>query len=194
MIWKRPNEYKRRLLRAARGLKDNEICVFIHSLPGADTDLAPAAVKRLQDEAGSCVHGLTRLRPGCITRRRAEARSVRTVSAWEGLGQEFARDMDKTPGGPPATDSANGNGRRPTDAFTDNVRPPLLADEALQHEQSDEGDHHLPKGPIGVLSLGALGVFFNDTGTSEIYTMMSTAPVIAFEPLTASPWSPEALR
>ncbi len=80
--------------------------------------------------------------------------------------------MDKTPGGPPATDPANGNGQRPSDAFADNVRPPLLADEALRHEHSDNGDDlHHPKGPVGVLALGALGVVFGDIGTSPLYTM-----------------------
>ncbi|MBX3498481.1 MAG: potassium transporter Kup [Alphaproteobacteria bacterium] len=79
--------------------------------------------------------------------------------------------MEQTPGAPKATDPANGNGHRPADAFAEDSRPPLLADEALQHEQSDQGDYHLPKGPVGVLALGALGVVYGDIGTSPLYTM-----------------------
>ena len=80
--------------------------------------------------------------------------------------------MDQTPGAPQPTDSPNGNGRPATDAFAENARPPLLAEDAVQHAQSDQTDEgHHPQGPIGVLALGALGVVYGDIGTSPLYTM-----------------------
>ncbi len=80
--------------------------------------------------------------------------------------------MDQTPGGPRPPDSPNGNGHRPADAFAEHARPPLLAEDAVQHAQSDQTDEgHHPQGAVGVLALGALGVVFGDIGTSPIYTM-----------------------
>ncbi|MGE0423040.1 MAG: KUP/HAK/KT family potassium transporter, partial [Reyranellaceae bacterium] len=80
--------------------------------------------------------------------------------------------MDQTPGAPQPTDSPNGNGHPAVDAFADHARPPLLAEDAVQHGQSDQGEEtHHPQGPIGVLALGALGVVYGDIGTSPLYTM-----------------------